>query len=211
MKRQLLLTLAIVMCCGLTFAQPRSASEPKLLVKADVSLMAPVWSPNGDKIAVTSTAYTGVFVANADGSDLKCVTDAAGAGYKMQWSTDSKQILGRTNIVENNRVLHEVKVWSVNNSSARTLIHKTRDLKGTPTWKSIDRVIISDRAGVRTLSLNGNPTATVANAYDIMMNDPVGAMTKIASLKDLGGRLVLNPSLSPDGKKVAFQVYGKGM
>jgi Tol biopolymer transport system component len=44
-----------------------------------------------------------------------------------------------------------------------------------------------------------------------MMNDPVGAMTKIASLKDLGGRLVLNPSLSPDGKKVAFQVYGKGM
>ena len=211
MKRQLLFTLAIVMCCGLTFAQPRSASEPKLLVKADVSLMAPVWSPNGDKIAVTSTAYTGVFVANADGSDLKCVTDAAGAGYKMQWSTDSKQILGRTNIVENNRVLHEVKVWSVNNSSARTLIHKTRDLKGTPTWKSIDRVIISDRAGVRTLSLNGNPTATVANAYDIMMNDPVGAMTKIASLKDLGGRLVLNPSLSPDGKKVAFQVYGKGM
>ena len=52
-------------------AQPRSASEPTLLIKSSQGLMAPVWSPSGDKIAVTSDNYDGIWVADADGSNLK--------------------------------------------------------------------------------------------------------------------------------------------
>lgn len=193
MKRQLLLALTVAMMSVMAFAQPRSASEPQLLIKSDVGLMAPVWSPTGDKIAVTTTGYTGVFVADADGSDLKCITNSAGAGYKMQWNTDGTQIIGRINVTENHRVYHEVKAWNVTNASERTIVGKTRDLKGTPTWKT--------------------PLTTTAasNAYDIMVNDPVGAMSKISALQAIGGKMVLNPALSPDGKKVAFQIYAKGM
>lgn len=193
MKRQLLLALTVAMMGGIALAQPRSVSEPQLLIKSDVGLMAPVWSPTGDKIAVTTTGYTGVFVANADGSDLMCITNAAGAGYKMQWNSKGTQIIGRTNITENHRVYHEVKAWDVTNASERTIVRKTRNLKGTPTWKT-------------TLA-----TTEASNAYDIMINDPVGAMSKISSLQAIGGQMVLNPALSPDGKKVAFQIYAKGM
>lgn len=211
MKRQLLLAFAVAVLGGAAIAQPRSASEPQKLIESNVGLMAPVWSPKGDKIAVTTNGYTGVFVADANGKNLKCVTNAAGAGYKMQWSADGKQILGRTNVMENNRVFHEIKVWNVENASERTLVSKTRDLKGTPTWKTADRVSIKGKSGVRTLSLSGASVASAQNAYDIMVNDPIAAMTEIASLSAIGGKMVLNPSLSADGKKIAFQIYGKGM
>lgn len=211
MKRQLLLAFAVAVFGGIAIAQPRSASEPQKLIESNTGLMAPVWSPKGDKIAVTTNGYTGVFVADANGKNLKCVTNAAGAGYKMQWSADGKQILGRTNIVENNRVFHEVKVWNVENTTERTLVSKTRELKGTPTWKTSDKVNVIGKSGVRTLSINGAVASATQNAYDIMVNDPVGAMTQIASLNAIGGKMVLNPALSADGKKIAFQIYGKGM
>ena len=211
MKRQFLLALAVAVLGGAAFAQPRGAGEPELLIKADVGLMAPVWSPSGDKIAVTTDGYTGIFVADASGKNLKCVTSADGAGYKMRWSADGSQILGRTNVMENNRVLHEVKVWNVNNSAERTIVAKTRNLNGVPTWSNIDRVNVSENNRIRTLSLNGTATVEKTSVYDMMVSDPTGVMTSIEGLKAVGGKLVLNPVLSNDGKKIAFQIYGKGM
>lgn len=211
MKRQLILAFVAVLMGGVVVAQPRGASEPQKFIESNVGLMAPVWSPKGDKIAVTTNGYTGVFVANANGKNLKCVTNAAGAGYKMQWNAEGTQILGRTNVVENSRVLHEVKVWNVETADEYTVLAKTRDLKGTPTWKAADRVNVIANNGVRTLSMAGVKVASLQNAYDVMVNDPVGAMTEIAALKAIGGKMVLNPALSADGKKIAFQIYGKGM
>lgn len=211
MRRQLLLTLTGVLLGGIAIAQPRSASEPEMLIKSSTGLMAPVWSPSGDKIAVTTNGYTGVFVTDADGGNLKCVTNAPGAGYKMAWSADGKQILGRTNVVENNRVFHEIKVWNVESAKEYTIVAKTRDLKGTPTWSSAGRINIAQKNGVCTLSMSGNAVAAETSVYDLMVNDPIGAMTKIDGLNAIGGRMILNPSISADGKKVAFQIYGKGM
>lgn len=211
MKRQLLLAFAVAALGGVAIAQPRSASEPTMLIKAEVGLMAPVWSPTGDKIAVTTDGYTGILIADASGENLKCVTGAAGAGYKMAWSADGKQILGRTNVTENNRVLHEVKVWNVENFTESTIVAKTRTLKGVPTWSKTGRVNVGEKTGVRTLNLNGKAVLNESGVFDMMVSDPVGVMTKISALNAIGGRMVLNPVLSADGKKIAFQIYGKGM
>ena len=167
---------------------------------------------DGSKIAVTADNYTGIFVANADGSGLKKVTGEAGAGYKMAWSGDSKSILGRTNVTENRRVLHELKVWDIENGSSRTVVAKTRGMKGTPTWKDAERVIFADREGFKAADVRTSAkTNATPDAYSTMMNDPVGAAKQIASLRPYGAKMVLNPALSPDGKKVAFQLPGKGV
>ena len=75
MTKQTFLTLALSMLGVAAMAQPRSASEPTLLIKSSQGLMAPVWSPSGDKIAVTSDNYDGIWVADADGSNLRQLTD----------------------------------------------------------------------------------------------------------------------------------------
>ncbi len=195
MKRNFVLAVTLCLCGACLWAQPRSASEPQKLIEHSVGLMAPVWSPDGSQIAVTTDNYTGILVANADGTDLKTITNESGAGYKMKWSSDGKQILGKTNIIENNRVLHEVKAWNVETCESEVFIKKSRDIEGTPTWKSIRMT----------------PTLTNSNVYEIMVNNPAKATSQIESLKDYAGRMIINPSISPDGNKVAFQIPGHGM
>ena len=182
-------------------AQPRSASEPTLLIKSSQGLMAPVWSPSGDKIAVTSDNYDGIWVADADGSNLRQVTCCSGAGYKMQWSADGTKLLGRTNVVSDNRVFHEVKVWNAADGAETTLVGKTRELTGTPLWNDAERVMISGERGassVNTRSLK-RTSATAADVYTMMVNDPAGVADKVASLKEFSGAIIINPALSHDG------------
>lgn len=212
MKQKLIIGLSLCVLGGNAFAQPQSASEPQLLLKSTVGLMAPVWSPTGSKIAVTTDNYAGILVANADGTNLIPLTDESGAGYKMQWSADGNQILSRTNIVENARVFHEVKVWNVESGKSTTLVNKTRDLKGTPTWKSVANISIADRIGTKSVNTNTlAATASTPNVYDIMVNDPVHATAKIQALKQFANKMVLNPAISPNGEMVAFQIPGHGI
>ena len=76
---------------------------------------------------------------------------------------------------------------------AETFVKKSRNLEGTPTWKSI------------------HSTLTNSNVYEIMVNNPAKATSQIASLKDYAGKMIINPAISPDGNKVAFQIPGHGM
>ncbi len=195
MKRNFVLAISLCLCGASLLAQPRSASEPQKLIEYSIGLMAPVWSPDGSQIAVTTDNYTGILVANADGSNLKSITTESGAGYKMKWSVDGTQILGRTNIIESNRVLHEVKTWNVETGKAQTLIKKSRNIEGTPTWKSI----------------KATPSLETSGVYELMVAEPAKATSKIASLKEFSGKMIINPALSPDGTKVAFQIPGHGM
>lgn len=214
MNKHLIFALALCICGGVSIAQPRSASGPKLLIKSSHGLMAPVWSPNGDKIAVTTDNYTGIIVANADGSDVRQLTDLPGAGYKMQWNVAGNQLLGRTNVVDDNRVFHEVKVWNVSDGSETTLISKTRDLKGTPMWTSVaEQIAVADSKGIELMNVHNVKRTKVAtvDVYTQMVSDPAGVADKISSLKEFSGKIIINPALSNDGKMVAFQVPGKGI
>ena len=116
-------------------------------------------------------------------------------------------------MVSDNRVFHEVKVWNAADGVETTLVGKTRELIGTPLWNDAERVMISDERGassVNTRSLK-RTSATAADVYTMMVNDPAGVADKVASLKEFSGAIIINPALSHDGKQVAFQVPGKGI
>ncbi len=191
MKKHLLLGLAVLMCGGLAIAQPKSASAPAKLLSTPAGLMAPVWSPDGRQIAATGDNYTGIMVANADGSNLRVVTTAAGAGYKMTWS-DNSTILGRTNIVENGRTLHEICQWNTSNGAAKVLVAKSRNAQAPSR---------------RAAGLN----KSAATIYDQMLAQPAKVASQYAELQRFAGKMVINPALSADGRRVAFQVPGQGM
>lgn len=192
MKKNLYIIAALLLSVGSIMAQPQSAGAPRLFIKAGHNLMAPVWSPDGSSLAVTGDNYTGIWVAKADGSDLSQLTDEAGAGYKMLWTSDSKSIIARTDQLVENRRFHEVKSIDVATRNVKTIVGRTRSLTGTPTLKNITAKTVT------------------TNAYEIMMNNPVKATEMIAGLADYAGKMVINPALSPNGVKVAFQIPGKG-
>ena len=115
MKKSLLLFSAIMLSAGSLMAQSKANGEPRLLIKSAQSLMAPVWSPDGSKIAVTGDNFIGIWVANADGSNLNQVSEALGAGYKMNWQ-DPQTIVSTPYTMENG--LRMVRIENVNVETA---------------------------------------------------------------------------------------------
>lgn len=185
MKKSLLLFSAIMLSAGSLMAQSKANGEPRLLIKSAQSLMAPVWSPDGSKIAVTGDNFIGIWVANADGSNLNQVSEALGAGYKMNWQ-DAQTIVSTPYTVENG--LRMVRIENVNVETAE-----------------ISEVAPVQR-GFRPSKVMKN-----VNLLRIMCDQPAEATRLIPSLEQYAGKMVLNPALSPDGKKIAFQIVSYGL
>lgn len=185
MKKSLLLFSAIMLSAGSLMAQSKANGEPRLLIKSAQSLMAPVWSPDGSKIAVTGDNFIGIWVANADGSNLNQVSEALGAGYKMNWQ-DAQTIVSTPYTVENG--LRMVRIENVNVETAE-----------------ISEVAPAQR-GFRPSKVMKN-----VNLLRIMCGQPAEATRLIPSLEQYAGKMVLNPALSPDGKKIAFQIVSYGL
>lgn len=185
MKKSLLLFSAIMLSAGSLMAQSKANGEPRLLIKSPQSLMAPVWSPDGSKIAVTGDNFIGIWVANADGSNLNQVSEALGAGYKMNWQ-DAQTIVSTPYTVENG--LRMVRIENVNVETAE-----------------ISEVAPAQR-GFRPSKVMKN-----VNLLRIMCDQPAEATRLIPSLEQYAGKMVLNPALSPDGKKIAFQIVSYGL
>lgn len=185
MKKSLLLFSAIMLSAGSLMAQSKANGEPRLLIKSAQSLMAPVWSPDGSKIAVTGDNFIGIWVAKADGSNLNQVSEALGAGYKMNWQ-DAQTIVSTPYTVENG--LRMVRIENVNVETAE-----------------ISEVAPAQR-GFRPSKVMKN-----VNLLRIMCDQPAEATRLIPSLEQYAGKMVLNPALSPDGKKIAFQIVSYGL
>ncbi len=187
MKRKLLLAAAVLLCGGTLLAQqPSSFSEPRVLAKAEMGLLAPVWSPDGSQIAMTGDNYTGIFIANADGSGMKQVSSAPGAGYRMSWS-NSQEILSTPYTMVDNRRMTRIENVNVTTGAISQVAAADRNFKPSR---------VMNRAG---------------NVLQIMVDDPMNATQRIESLNAFAGKMVLNPTLSPDGQQIAFQVVGKGL
>lgn len=186
MKKKLLLISAIALSAGSMLAQPTQFSEPQLFIKSSQSLMCPVWSPDGSKIAVTGDNFIGIWVANADGSSLEQVSHALGAGYKMQWS-DAQNIVSTPYELQNNRRMTRIEQVNVATGAVKQVAAATRNLAPSKAMKRTNSVL------------------------RLMVDNPFGATSQIASLRAYAGKAVLNPALSPDGSKIAFQIESNGL
>ena len=165
---------------------PTSFGEPRLLLKASEGLMAPVWSPDGSQIAVTGDNFTGIYVAKANGSDMKQVSDAPGAGYKMQWTSRS-QIQSTPYTMVNRKKMTRVEQVDVTTGRIEQVAAGERNFKRSRVLKAANSVL------------------------QVMVDNPDQATQLIPSLNEFAGKMVLNPMLSPDGTKIAFQVVSKGL
>ncbi len=185
MKRKLIIAAAVMLSCGSLLAQPTSWSEPQLLIKAEQGLMAPTWSPDGSQIAVTGDNFVGIWVAQADGSGLHQVSEATGAGYQMRWESN-QEILSTPYSIENQKRMTRVERVNIATGKIQEVAPANRNLKRSAILGATD-------------------------VLQIMVDEPQSATSKIAALSDYAGNWVINPALSPDGTKIAFQIVTKGL
>ena len=147
--------------------------------------MAPVWSPDGSQIAVTGDNFIGIWVADADGNNLRQVSESPGAGYKMLWNSNQEITSTPYTVVDGKRMTRIEQV-NVSTASVKQVAPAMRNLK---------------RSAVEGAS----------SIYQIMLDEPQNATSMIAELSDYAGKWVINPVLSPDGSRIAFQIVTKGL
>ncbi len=199
------------------FAQPSADGEPQRLISAEASdFINPVWSPDGTKIAFTSSQQQGLWIADADGSGIEQITNES-AGYGFSWSSDSESILTRVSEYQNKRRKLAVKIYHTNGNEP-TLLTEFRDqMPAIPKWANNDQqvVLISDNdiESFQTgKEVSTQQKASITKPFYVLKSNQIATgkvpANSTENISPFDDAQYLNLEVSPDGRKLAFEVYG---
>lgn len=143
----------------------------------------PVWSPDGSKVVFGATwdGYDGIYVMDADGTNIKPVSDAQDApAYFHDWDPDGEHVVydaSRHGISD----IMRVNITTMEKEN----LTKQGDYKWSPTWAKGKLAFESKQ--------DANAEIYLVPAEG---QDPINLTNNPASDQQ--------PSMSPDGKKVVF-------
>src|SRR2546423_38338 len=174
----------------LVIIDPRRGREVRRIQVPLNGLTTPAWSPDGSQIVFTG--YDGglsdLFIINADGTNLKRLTNDKYADLQPSWSPDGKTIAFATDRgpdtdfgqlkIRNTRIA----LYHLDSGSIEVLSHMTAGKNINPQWAPDGRSIafVSDRTGISNIYLydfgDGNVyqlTDMYTGAEGITMLSPV--------------------------------------
>lgn len=216
----ILLGLGIMFCQNLT-AQPAAAGEPHMLIPAKGNIwLNPTWSPDGQYLAFSSEKYNGLWVAKADGSNIRQISDDENAGFGFSWSADSKTLLIRPSEFRNNRRYQSVKLIDVATGVEKELVEPSRGIRSVPQWAHRDLHVAVVKNEELLLFETGKapsglpvvePTSPVLFPVEGKLLRSTAGQKDPQSLADFGQQTIFNIRFSPNGAQVAFQVAARGL
>jgi len=180
--------------------------------------IAPVWSFDGETIAMTRTDWAGIWIINSDGSGLERLTADRSSGYRFAWSPDSRHIAYRTERMRKGKRYFTIKVIDLDEKTERQITDFRRFL-GTPRWVGADGTLgfETDRTGsigqAHAADLVG---ALVDGGVSDLMAVTSDDMQVWISSNDGKDRVrvsepnerCFDPILSPDGMRVCYACLG---
>lgn len=154
----------------------------------------PQWSPDGTKIAFTNFGYNNLYVVESNGTNKKQISADNGVGFGYEWNSDSQHIFAtdlRYTSVLGKRMRSQA-LWSISISGQKVRL--------TPDTKRMNQV-----SKIRCAQYKKYRNATKLQHVTFSC-EPEGLFV----VDVLGHKSLINkgasfcPSLSPNGKKVAF-------
>ncbi len=194
--------------------------KAKAVTDGSLYFMSPRWSPDGKKLAFTETKYKGIWVLELQNNNFIQVTDEPGAGFGFQWSVDSKEILCRVSKQEGYRRYHAVKIFNIETNKIQQLTDYRTLMTGLPRWSKNDsEVYLASNKGLEFFQVENRSQLTglakpIKKQTVYYLNDKGINVKKdngvLFTKKPIEGQY-LNAAISPDGKKVAFEILGGNM
>lgn len=215
------LLLTIILLTGLLSAaqaQLRPAGEP-VMIHDDISnnLQRPVPSPDGSMLALTGNNFTGIWLMDQNGDNLRQIEDSRHSGFALNWSPDGSALVTRFSTYENGRRLFTARLYDAFNGESTELSESQPHMPSTPFFDPAQQhvlVAVSNEVQrfelppqrQRALESNARPVAK-ASGERIVIVETNGSVRELRPV-DAPEISYLNASLSPDGSKLAFEVYG---
>ncbi len=188
------------------------------LTSGDVTYDNPQWSPNGKKIAFTVGGSEGLFVINPDGTGMKQISDASGVGFMYQWSADSREILVRDTRWEDNETaigLRRHAIWAIDLEGNKVRLSQDAEYMQPAAWRysetGVKRVVAPDAVLIqKRMKPLASDVAVAAAKLPVNNISFYCDGENLYKVDAIGNKVLINkgtslcPTLSPDGKKVAF-------
>ncbi len=182
--------------------------------------MLPVFSPDGSKIAFTTSNYQGLWIMNADGSQAVEISNEPAAGFGFEWSSDSKAIVSRVAKFEKWYRFNAVKVFDLETGDSRYITNFRTLMPGLPHWTAWDeKIYMYGRGKLEVYDSGKKATALQKSAAPVIsafLKDDQIAIGHPANkdyrvYEPIKGERCINLVLSPDRSRVAFEIMGGNM
>jgi Tol biopolymer transport system component len=186
MKKILLLAVALVSI--MASAQVLNVeSVEKLNIPQNADSKIAGISPDGSYVLITSQSNEGLMKFDLATGKVSTITTAVGAGYNVEISADSKEVIYRevTYAKDKSRLTSLVR-QDLSTAKKSTLVKSTREMHQARVRRAIA------------------PVVSIQNGELVLT---VGTVTKVLSPNGQG-LSYLWPSVSPDGSKIVYYVSG---
>src|SRR6056297_441135 len=191
---------------GDIYIMPIEGGEATVLREGLAYEIQPRFSPDGSKISLTSDAGGGdnIWVMNRDGSDAKQITDES---FRLlnnaSWSPDGDYLVARKHFTSGRSLgAGELWMYHITGGSGIQLVERMNDQQdlGQPDVSPDGRYVYYSQdvypGGGFQYNRDGNSQIYVINRYD----RETGEIDRITG----GPGGAISPTVSPDGKKLAF-------
>lgn len=214
--KKVLLSLVVFMSTT-AFAQVFDVASVQRVDAPNVGGLVAGISPKGDYILMTSSQLSGLMKYDLTTGETEVLSNAIGAGLNVQFSADGNEVLYRedkfVNKLRKSSVMHKnLKTGALTQVATNCRNLNGMSLQGGKAMAVVNGELAAVKpvtaVGAKTLasakslkpiasSCNGNLVMTVNGVSNIIA--PSGK-----------GYVYIWPSVSPDGKKVAYYIGGLG-
>ena len=188
MKKTFFLVAAIVMSIAASAQVFEVVSMQQLPINLNTDVKVAAMSPKGDYMLVTSGSNQGLWRYDFATKQLSVITEAEGAGFNVQVSTDGQEIVYRETKTGSDHLRRsDIVRMNMNDAKRSTIAYAQRDSK---------KMAISNTA--MSVSIDNQKIILNRHGKEIILT-PSGEEQSY-----------IWPSISPDGSKLCYYVAGEG-
>lgn len=191
----------------------RTAGEPVQLTSGEAYFMQPLWSPQGNRLALAGENYQGLWTVPREGGQPQQICGLPGAGFLPAWDPSGTRIACRVSRLENQRKLSAIAVYDLDKGTATELTEHVKEI-GLPRWIDGGRQLLYPEDGRPQTAQAPGAVKVDRPGEEIIVTVQDDAIAVQRSpweeadiLRPVDER-ILWAELSPDGSRIAFEAVG---